>query len=54
MKSWKMTEQRRVTQEEGKEQLRAESVEWFVYSDAEVSQGDERNWSREEADKLNT
>lgn len=45
---------KRVTQEEEKEQLRAESTEWFVYSDAEVSQGDERNWSREEADKLNT
>ena len=44
----------RVTQEEEKEQLRAESIEWFTHSDAEVSQGDERNWNREEDDKLNT
>lgn len=46
--------EKRVTQEEEKEQLRAESIEWFIYRDAEVSQGDERNWSREEDDKLNT
>ena len=37
--------EKRVTQEEEMEQLRAESIEWFIYSDAEVSQGDERNWS---------
>ena len=46
--------EKRVTQEEEMEQLRAESIEWFIYSDAEVSQGDERNWSIEEDDKLNT
>lgn len=46
--------EKRVTQEEEKEQLRAESIEWLIYRDAEVSQGDERNWSREEDDKLNT
>lgn len=46
--------EQRVTQEEEKEQPRAESIEWFIHSDAEVSQGDERNRNREEDDRLNT
>lgn len=45
---------KRVIGEEEKEQLRMQSIGWFIYRDAEVSQHDERNWSREEDGELST
>ena len=45
---------KRVIGEEEKEQLKVQSIGWFIYRDAEVSQDDERNWSREEDGELST